>query len=338
MKFKNILEKVCEKKDLSEKEAEFAFKSIMTGQINDIQIAGFLTSLSTKGETTTEILSAIKVLRKKAKLINTRLSIFDTCGTGGDGKNTLNISTAVAILSSACGVKIAKHGNKSVSSKSGSSDVLSELGVNIFASKKVVQNCLKRNGLCFLMAPLYHSAMKNVANARANLQIKTIFNILGPLINPANAKKQLIGVYSKDWMDRIAECIKKLKMKKVWVVNGTDGLDEITTTGITNVIEVIGNKIRKFEINPKELGIEPSSLKDLKGGTPKHNAKMITRLFKGELKNKPYEDIVLLNTAAVLNIDGHCKTLTEGLNLSRKFIENGNALEKLNEFAKSSNQ
>ena len=209
-------------------------------------------ALATKGVTVLEILEASKVLRKKSKKIKCGENILDTCGTGGDGKNTLNVSTATAILASACGIKVAKHGNKAVSSSSGSSDVLAKLGVNTSANIKNVKKCLNKINICFLMAPLYHSAMKNVANVRNNLKVKTIFNILGPLINPANADMQLIGVYDKELLQPIAECIKKLGIKKAWVVCGENGVDEITLSGKTFVIELKSNKLRKFIIESRK--------------------------------------------------------------------------------------
>ena len=215
---KGILLKLTNRYDLSSKEAEYIFSQIILGKLTDIEKAGILMALATKGPSIIEIYEAAKILRKKSKKIKRNISILDTCGTGGDEKETLNISTATAVLASACGVKVAKHGNKAVSSKSGSSDVLSELGVNIYANLNTVKKSLDRIGICFLMAPLYHSAMKNVANVRNILKVKTIFNILGPLLNPANANMQLIGVYDPSLLKPMAECVKKMGVKKAWIV------------------------------------------------------------------------------------------------------------------------
>ena len=212
MKLNKLLNKLILKKDLTSTEATFLFNNITSGNISDIEISAFLVALASKTETVTEIISAAKVLRRKSLKINYHKPLLDTCGTGGDEKNTLNISTATAILTAACGVEVAKHGNKAVSSKSGSSEVLSELGINVGANTKKVFKCLKQAGICFLMAPMYHSAMKNVVNVRGTLKVKTIFNLLGPLLNPANANRQLIGVYSKKWLLPVAECLKKLSI------------------------------------------------------------------------------------------------------------------------------
>ncbi len=334
MMFNQILNKLILKNDLTPKEATHLFNSITSGKLTDIEISAFLVALATKIESVTEITSAVKVLRRKALKINVKYNLLDTCGTGGDGKNTLNISTATAILTAACGVKVAKHGNKAVSSKSGSSDVLSELGVNINAQPKKVQKCLDEAGICFLMAPIYHSAMKNVVNVRSCLKIKTIFNLIGPLLNPANANRQIIGVYSKKWLEPIAKCLKSLSIKKAWVVYGEDGLDEITTTANTNVIEVSNNKIRKFTINPERLGIKKAHLNKIKGKDAKFNANAIKNLFIYKNFNKSFKDIVLLNTAGALVVSGKVKNIKTGLKIAGKHLENGDAFKKLQEFRK----
>ena len=337
MQFNKIFYKVYNKQDLSSSEAIQAFNYIMSGKISNILISAFLVSLSLKGISDNELLAAVKVLRSKSLKIKSIGNIVDTCGTGGDNKNTLNISTATAILAAASGVKVAKHGNKSVSSKSGSSDVLEKLGINLNASLKKVEKSLNSINICFLMAPLYHKAMKNVADVRSELKIPTLFNILGPLLNPANASTQLIGVYKKKWLLPIANCLVALKVKKAWVVHGQDGLDEITTTTNTDAIEVNNNKIRKFTINPQKLGIKKTKLNQLKGKDPKYNATQIINLFTNNNKNKSYEDIVVLNTAAVLFISGKCTNIRKGIELARENINNGNAFKKLKELKNMSN-
>ena len=329
MIFNTYFQKVYNKKNLSLLEARNAFEIIMSGKASNIEIAAFLVALSYKGVSENELLSAVKVLRSKSLKINTQENVIDTCGTGGDKKNTLNISTATAILASACNIKIAKHGNKSVSSKSGSSEVLEKLGVNINTPIKNSEKLLKNINLCFLMAPLYHKAMKNVAEVRKILKIPTIFNILGPLLNPAEAKLQLIGVYSKSWMLPIAKCLKSLNVKKAWVVHGQDGLDEITTTTKTDVIEVANKKIRKFQINPIKLNLRKAQLENIKGKTALYNATQIKLLFENKNKNIYFEEIVLLNTAAVLVISDKCSSLKDGIILAKKHLYNGDALKKL---------
>ena len=337
MNFNQYFQKVFDKRNLLKEEAEDAFNLIMSAKVSNIEISGFLVALSLKGIVHDELVSAVKVLRAKCIKIKTKGTIVDTCGTGGDKKHTLNISTATAILAAACGVQVAKHGNKSVSSNSGSSDVLEKLGVNINASKNKVEKCLENSKLCFLMAPLYHRAMKNVAEVRSKLKIPTIFNLLGPLLNPANANIQLIGVYSYEWMLPIAKCLKDLKIKKAWVVHGQDGLDEITTTTKTDVIEVNNNKIKRFTVDPAKLKLKKSKLSYLKGKDASYNAKQISDLFSGNIKNIYYKEIILLNTAAILVLTNKCKNLKQGIEIAEKNIINGNALKKLNLLRKLTN-
>ncbi|MAJ24342.1 MAG: anthranilate phosphoribosyltransferase [Rickettsiales bacterium] len=329
MSFNQYFIKVYNKKNLTKHEAQQAFKEIMSGKVSNIEIGSFLVALSLKGIKHNELLAAVQVLRSKCLKINTKGNIIDTCGTGGDKKNTLNISTATAVLAASCGIKVAKHGNKSVSSNSGSSDVLEKLGVNINAPIKTVQNSLEKINLCFLMAPLYHKAMKNVSEVRSTLKIPTIFNLLGPLLNPAGANIQLIGVYSSKWLLPIAKCLKELKIKKAWVVHGQDGLDEITTATITDVVEVNNNKIRRFKIDPAKLGLRKSKNSYLRGKNSKYNANEILLLFKRQNKNIYYEEIVLLNTAAILVLTNKCKNLKQGILFAKKNLDNGKAFNKL---------
>ncbi len=337
MQFNQIFHKIYNQNNLTPYEANKAFKYIMSGKASNILIAAFLVALSAKGISNEELLAAVKVLRSKSLKIKSKGNIIDTCGTGGDKKNTLNISTASAILASSAGVKVAKHGNKSVSSKSGSSDVLEQLGVNVNASLKKVQKSLNTINICFLMAPLYHKAMKNVAEVRAQLKVPTLFNILGPLLNPANATTQLIGVYSKEWLLPMASCLSLLNVKRAWVVHGRDGLDEITTTTKTDVVEVYGKKITQFTIDPIKLGIQKAKISQIKGKDAEYNATQIRNLFANINKNKYYEDIVVLNTAAVFLISGKCNNIKKGIELARENINNGKALVKLKELQKMSN-
>ena len=338
MNITNILYKISNNINLSSKEASYSFNQIISGNLSEIEKSGFLMALATKGPTIIEIFEAAKILKKKSKEIKAGANILDTCGTGGDGKETLNVSTATAILASACGIKVAKHGNKAVSSKSGSSDVLLELGVNINANLITVKKTINKIGICFLMAPLYHSAMKNVANVRNALKVKTIFNILGPLLNPANADMQLIGVFDKNLLLPMAQCVKKLGIKKAWVVCGESGVDEIITSGKTYVIELKSNKLRKFTINPEKLGLKKVSLNKIKGKDPKYNATQILNLFKNINFNLYFKEIVLINTAACLVISNKAKNLKQGIKIANENIINGKALEKLNSLITLSNE
>tara|TARA_B100000029_G_C17467033_1_gene920628 strand:+ start:106 stop:1122 length:1017 start_codon:yes stop_codon:yes gene_type:complete len=338
MNITNILYKISNKINLSSKEASYSFNQIISGNLSEIEKAGFLMALATKGPTIIEIFEAAKILRQKSKKIKAGANILDTCGTGGDGKDTLNVSTATAILASACGIKVAKHGNKAVSSKSGSSDVLSELGVDVNANLKTVKKNLNETGICFLMAPLYHSAMKNIANVRNALKVKTIFNILGPLLNPANADMQLIGVFDNKLLLPMAQCVKKLGIKKAWIVCGEGGVDEIITSGKTHVIELKNNKLRKFIINPEKLGLKRHSLNKIRGKDPKYNAKQILNLFKNINFNIYFKEIVLINTAACLVISNRATNLKQGIKIADENILNGNALDKLKSLITLSNE
>ena len=336
LNFNYIINKISQNNDLESNEATFAFNQIMQGKVSEIEISAFLFGLSIKGETLLELLSATKVLRKVSLSINSPLNTIDTCGTGGDALGTYNVSTAVAIVTAACGVPVAKHGNKAISSKSGSSDILSKLGVNINANIEKVEESLNEIGLCFLMAPLYHKAMRHVSKVRSTLGIKTIFNLLGPLINPANTKRQLIGVYHRKWLLPLAKCLDSLGSTKVWVVNGMDGMDEITITSDSEVVEFYKGKLKSFKINPKKYGMKLSGLEDIKGNSPEDNAKALKDLLNG--KKNAYRDIVILNSAAALVVADKCKNLSEGISLAANNIDNGKAFNKLNLLIKKSNE
>ncbi|MDC0073464.1 anthranilate phosphoribosyltransferase [Alphaproteobacteria bacterium] len=336
MKNKNIQDiiyKLINQNNLSEEETFEVFNSIMSGNINDIQVSGFLTALSAKGETVSEITGGVKLLKNKMLSINSPSNAIDTVGTGGDGLGTYNISTACAFVVSSLGIPIAKHGNRSVTSKSGASDVLKELGVNIEAEIHIIEKSLNEINITFLNAPKHHPTMKNVATVRKDLGVRTIFNLLGPLVNPANVNRQLIGVYNHNLLDKFAQVLNNLGTKHSWVVHGSDGLDEITTTGKTFVAEVFENKIRKFEINPENYGITLTKIQNLVGGTPKENATAIIDLFNG--KKNSYRDIVTINSAAAILISGKSKSIEEGIALANKSLDNGlamNSLKKLINF------
>ncbi|WP_207478799.1 anthranilate phosphoribosyltransferase [Arenibaculum pallidiluteum] len=322
-----LLAKVAGGAALTETEAELAFDIIMSGNATPSQMGGFLMALRVRGETVEEITGAARVMRAKAHPVTAPSGAIDTCGTGGDASGTWNISTAAAIVVAACGVPVAKHGNRAASSRSGAADVLSALGVNIDCDMVLVQRALDETGLCFLMAPRHHTAMRNVGPTRVELGTRTIFNLLGPLSNPASARHQLLGVFSRDWIEPLAQVLKRLGSESAWVVHGSDGLDEITTTGPTHVAELRGGSIRTFEVGPEDAGLPRADGAALKGGDPATNAAAITALLGGE--TGPYHDIVLLNAGAALLVAGKARDLPGGVSLAREAITSGAARRKL---------
>lgn len=330
------LKKVVSHEDLTEEEASLAMDDIMNGNATPSQIGGFLVALSMKGETIPEITGCAMSMRSKAKKVEIRDYAIDTCGTGGDGGRTFNISTAVAIIAAAAGVKVAKHGNKAVSSKSGSADVLEALGVRIDMSPDKVKRCVDKAGIGFLFAPRYHLSIKNVAGPRRELGTRTIFNILGPLTNPAYVKGQVVGVYDGSLTRKIAEVLRNLGAKKALVVHGMDGLDEITTTTKTMVSEIKEGKIFDYEIDPQDYNIPYARVEDISGSDAKYNADLIIRIFEGE--RGPARDIVLLNAAAALYVGNLVEDIKEGLEKAAQVVDSGAAYEKLNEFVRVSRE
>jgi len=308
---------------LTAERAEEAFEIIMSGAADLAQMAAFIMALRVRGETVDEIVGGARVLRAKADHLVAPADSVDTCGTGGDGIGTYNISTAAAIVAAAAGATVAKHGNRSVSSKSGSADVLMALGANLEMSIAENEECLRQNKFAFMFAPAHHKAMRHVAPARGSLQLRTIFNLLGPLANPAQTKRQVLGVFDKKWVRPMAEVLQKLGSVHVWVVHGSDGLDEITTTGKTWVCELKGGKISEFEISPEGYGLAISNLDDLKGGEAKENAEAILALFRGE--SSAYRDIVLMNSAAALVVAGIASDLANGVTRATEAIDSGAA-------------
>lgn len=324
---------ISNNQDLNEKQSEEVFEIILSGHAKPIQIAGILMGLKFKGETIEEITGAAKVLRNHAVKINAPINAIDTCGTGGDNSSTLNISTASSFIIAAADIPVAKHGNKAVSSKSGSADVLQEMGINIFCTATMMEESLNKNNIAFFMAPLFHQAMKHVALIRQELGTRTIFNLLGPLLNPAQVQRQIIGVYDKNLLEPFAQVLKNLGSQHVWVVHGRDGLDEITTTTITDVVEVKEGKISQFEINPEQYNLKSTSLADLKGGDATQNAQAVISLLKGE--KGPFRDIVCLNAAAAMIIAGKTDDLNEGIQLAEKVIDQKLAYNKWQDFMKA---
>ena len=325
---KEIFENLIKKKNLNLNQSKKLVNSIINNKINDIEISSILTLLNTKQESFEEIFSFVEYLKNKAKKINLHEELMDTCGTGGDNKNSFNFSTAVSILLSACDVKIAKHGNRSITSKSGSFDVLEALGIKIELNDSEQKKFFEKNGICFLFAPNYHPSLKKIGHIRKCLPFKTIFNLLGPLLNPANIKYQLLGVSNERNLYTHSKCLSFLKIKKAWVVFNLQGYDELTTTSQNLIVEIKENKISKVKkINPVDLGFKTHSQKDLRGGTAQENAFIMRRLFEGE--TGAIRDNVLLNTGAGLLIYNKVKNLRDGVELAKKNIDNGLGLKKL---------
>ena len=330
MDHNSILNKIYRKENLNTKESIFIFNQIMDGQLDDIEITSILIGLKLKNESMEEIIGAALVMREKSLKISSPEESIDTCGTGGDMSGTLNISTSAAIVAASAGAIIAKHGNRSISSKSGSADMLEKLGYKIKDNVNSLERELQNNNFCFLFAQFHHKAMKHVINVRKLLGTRTIFNLLGPLTNPANTKKQLLGVYEKKWVKLHCEVLKELGSNHSMIVHGDDGLDEISLSGITHVAELNENKINEYIFDPKDFGYKYINNNDIQGGDAQYNAKKFIEMLEGN--NKKFQFVVELNAGAALYISGKAKNLKEGFELSRYVIENKiskNYLEKI---------
>jgi anthranilate phosphoribosyltransferase len=325
---KDLIKQLLSKKDLTPLQMQQVMREILSGTVDTSDIVSFLTSLNAKGETVAELTAAVNVMLKYVEpIIVNRPNILDTCGTGGDKKGTFNISTLAALVASGAGVTVAKHGNRSVSSKCGSADILEALGVKIDMDTVKIKRCLEQIGIAFLFAPNLHLAMRHVAPARKQIAQKTIFNILGPLINPARATNQLIGVYSKAWVRPLAEVLHNLGSSHILVVHGADGLDEITTTDKTFVTEVAGRVIKDYEIAPEDFGLKRASLKDLSGGSIDENVRIARDILAGE--PGACRDIVLLNAGCAIYAANKTDTLARGIKLAQESIDSKAALKKL---------
>lgn len=320
---KALIAKVATGAQLSETEAGLAFDIIMSGNATPSQMGGFLMALRVRGETVDELAGAARVMRAKAIPVEAPDGTIDTCGTGGDGSGTYNISTAAALVLAACGLPVAKHGNRAMSSKSGAADVLSALGVNLDCDMGLVRKALWEAQIGFLMAPRHHLAMRNVGPTRVELGTRTIFNLMGPLSNPAGAKRQLLGVFARQWVEPLAHVLKRLGSEAAWIVHGSDGLDEITTTGPTSVAQLKDGEVTVFEVTPEDAGLPRAKPEDLKGGDAQANAAAIHALFDGS--KGAYRDIVLLNAAAALIVAGKVATLKDGVALAAQGIDSGGA-------------
>ena len=333
---KEAILKVYKHQDLTYDEAYQTMDEIMSGEASEVQMSAYLTAMSMKGETIEEITASAKAMRDHCVRLLNDGEVLEIVGTGGDGSNTFNISTTSSIVISAAGVSVAKHGNRSASSKCGAADVLEELGVNIHITPEKSLQCLKEINLCFLFAQNYHLSMKYVAGVRKELSIRTIFNILGPLTNPAGASMQVLGVYEKDLIEPLTEVLNNLGVKSAMVVYGLDVMDEISTSAKTAVCEIKNGKTMSYEISPEYFDMEFSSKDDLVGGDAKENAKITLSILNGE--KGPRRDAVLLNSAAGLYVAGKVNSLREGVKLAEEIIDSGKALKQLEKFIEVTNR
>lgn len=341
------IKKVVERQDLTADEAEQVLEQIMSGGANEMQIAALLTSLRMKGETVAELTGFARVMRRRSAQVRTgraatadlagteREALIDTCGTGGDVTGTFNVSTATAFVVAGAGLRVAKHGNRSVSSLCGSADVVEALGVRIDLSPEQIARCIDEAGIGFLHAPLLHTAMKYVAPVRKQLGIRTIFNMLGPLTNPAGAGNQVIGVYSASLTEMLAEVLRELGSGHVLVVHGSDGMDEITITGESKVTELRRGELRTFTVCPEDFGLKRARLADIQGGDARLNAEIILHVLRGE--TGPRRDIVLMNAAGALVAGDRARDLMEGVGQASESIDKGHALDKLGRLREVSN-
>ena len=334
---RETIQKVVDGQDLTERETVDTMNEIMSGEATPAQIASFITALRIKGETIEEITGAARVMREKSTKIHPKHSlVVDTCGTGGDGAHTFNISTTAAFVVAGAGIPVAKAGNRAASSRSGAADVLKALGVNIEIGPEQVEACIDDAGIGFLFAVTLHGAMKYAIGPRQEIGIRTIFNALGPLTNPAGAQAQVLGVYAPALTESFAHVLKNFGTHRAFIVHGGDGLDEITTTTTTQISELVGGKVNTYTLDPTELGIAKAQPSDLKGGTPEENAEMTLGVLRGE--KGPKRDIVLLNAAAAIVAGGKAADITAGLAAAAESIDSGRALEKLEGLKAKSNE
>ncbi|VVB45843.1 Anthranilate phosphoribosyltransferase [Beijerinckiaceae bacterium RH AL1] len=318
---------------LTRAEAEAAFDLLLAGAATPAQTAAFLMALRVRGETVDELTGAVAAMRARMLRVAAPAGAIDIVGTGGDGHGTYNVSTLAAIIVAACGVPVAKHGNRAASSRSGSSDVLAALGVAVGLGVADVERCLAETGLCFMAAPTHHAAMRHVAPVRGELGIRTIFNLLGPLSNPAGVTRLLVGAYAAEWLEPMARVLGSLGAERAWVVRGADGLDEVSTTGPTEVVAWEAGAIRRFTITPEDLGVPRATLADLKGGDARHNAAALTAVLDGAFG--PYRDIGCLNAAAALVVAGRVADLGDGLDRARRALGSGAAKSVLDRLVRA---
>ena len=332
--FKKLIAKAALGQRLTEAESADAFDAMLSGNATPSQMGGFLMALRVRGESVEEITGAARAMRAKALMVKAPPNAIDTCGTGGDASGSFNISTATALVVAGAGVPVAKHGNRNLSSKCGSADVLAALGVNIDADPTVVQRAIEEAKIGFLMAPRYHGAFRHVMPTRVELGTRTIFNLLGPLSNPAGAKRQLLGVFAQEWVRPLAEVLGKLGSERAWVVHG-EGMDELTTTGTSVVAELRDGKVSSFEVEPEDLGLRRASREAIGGSDPAENAARMQALLGGE--KGPIRDIVVLNAGAALVVAGEARTHRDGVELAAASIDGGRAAVALEKMVAISN-
>ncbi len=334
--FKTYLNKIASGDNLSESEARDAFGIMMSGAASAAQIGGFLLGLRVRGEKLPEIIGAVSAMREKMLPVEAPEDAIDIVGTGGDATGTYNISTCAAIVTAACGVPVAKHGNRAITSKSGAADALVALGVNIDIAPETISNCIREAGAGFMFAPAHHAAMRHVGPTRAELGTRTIFNLLGPLSNPAGVKRQVIGIFQQSWLEPLAYAMQALGSTDIWLVHGADGMDELTTTGVTYVTALKDGKIRSFEVTPEDAGLPRASIDDIRGGDAIENAAALGEVLDGA--TPPYRDIVLLNSAAGLIVAGKAEDLQQGAQMAAEAIDSGKAKACLAKLVEVSNR
>jgi anthranilate phosphoribosyltransferase len=334
--FKPLIAKVAAGLPLTRSEAEMAFSQILSGESTPAQTAGFLMALRVRGESVEELTGAVSAMRAKMLAVPAVPGAIDVVGTGGDASGSWNVSTLAGLIVAACGVPVAKHGNRAASSKSGAADVLQALGVKVGLTPAEVSACLAKAGFAFMIAPAHHPAMRHVAPVRTELGTRTIFNLLGPLSNPAGVKRLLLGVFAPSWLEPIAETLRDLGTERVWVVHGSDGLDEMTTTGPTTIVELKDGAIRRFEINPEDAGLARAEPEALKGGEPGRNAAALRAVLAGE-KNA-YRDIAILNAAGALVVAGKVDDLAAGARMAAEAIDSGKSAATLAAVVAASNE
>jgi anthranilate phosphoribosyltransferase len=334
--FKPLIGKVATGASLTRAEAEIAFDTMLSGEVTPAQMGAFLMALRVRGESIDEITGAVAAMRAKMLRVEAPRGAIDIVGTGGDQSGSYNVSTLASIIVAACGVPVAKHGNRAASSKSGASDVLGALGVTIGLSPTAVEACLQEANIGFMMAPTHHAAMRHVGPVRVELGTRTIFNILGPLSNPAGVKRQLLGVFSSAWLEPMAHVLRNLGSERVWLVHGSDGLDEMTTTGSTRITALEDGAIRTFEVTPEEAGLPRAAAADLKGGDAAHNAAALIAALEGV--KSAYRDIAIFNAAGALVVAGKTQGLKDGAALAAQAIDSGRALVTLRKLIEVSNR
>jgi anthranilate phosphoribosyltransferase len=333
--FKPLLGKVAAGAFLTRAEAADAFDAMLSGEVTPAQMGGFLMGLRVRGESVEEITGAVSAMRAKMLRVQAPRDAVDVVGTGGDGSGSYNVSTLAAILVAACGTPVAKHGNRAASSKSGAADTLGALGVRIGIEPQAIERCIKEAGIGFMMAPTHHAAMRHVGPARSELGTRTIFNLLGPLSNPAGVTRQLIGVFSGAWLEPMAQVLRNLGSERVWITHGADGLDEMTTTGPTQIVELRDGEIRSFEVSPEDVGLKRAQPGELKGGDAVHNAAALTGVLEGA--QNAYRDIAVLNAAGALVVAGKARELGEGVDLANAALKSGQARHTLAKLVQVSN-